>query len=308
MTTTPGTVHLQGVTAHYGRRPVVRDVTLSVPPGECVAVTGANGSGKTTLLRAILGQVRVSGRIWVDGHDVRAPGAAARRRLGYVPQQAAFWPNLTGAEAVAFVQRLRGLEADPLPVLDRVGLGAAADQRIRTYSGGMLRRLSLGMATVGEVAVLLLDEPEAGLDAEGHALLLNRMRAWRAAGVTVLLTVHATGRLPLAGLVDRCLTLDDGRLAQDVRLNGTADRRLALEWTGTAPALARLVTRWVASGLPGRPVLEEDPPRLVVDVPEQRLPQVLAGLHPLAPGVRLRIQEPGPDQWSRAANGEEAGR
>lgn len=297
----PGSVHCLGVTGYYGRRPVLRDVSVSVPAGQCLAVVGANGSGKTTFLRALLGQVRLDGEVWVDGYPVRRAGAASRRRLGYAPQQTAFWPNLTGAEVVAFVQRLRGQPADPGPVLERVGLGAAAGQRVRTYSGGMLRRLSLALATVGDPAVLLLDEPEAGLDAQGQGLILELIRGWKRAGATVILTVHGSDRAPLLRLADRLLVLREGRLARDLTLNGTVDRRITLEWLGPAAALGRLAARWRAARLPGEPARLADPTRLVVALPEQLLAQAMAALHPLEAGLRVRVREPGPDEWVRTA-------
>jgi ABC-type multidrug transport system ATPase subunit len=206
-------IELNDVSVRYGDRFALCDVTLAVAAGQRVALVGANGAGKTTLLRCLLGLVPYAGAIRIDGLDARRDGARARGRIGYVPQVPAFPAGLTAAEVVALFQELRGVAADPLPVLDGVGLGPQADKMVRTLSGGMVRRLALGVAGIGDPAVLLLDEPTSYLDRGGEAMLRDWITGAGELGRTlVVASHHLRGLEPL---VDRMILLEDGRVAAD---------------------------------------------------------------------------------------------
>lgn len=176
----------------YGSQTVVDDVSLSVPEGRCVALIGHNGAGKTTLMKLILGVIRPTrGCIEVLGHDPATAGAAFRASVGFLPENVAFYEQMTGHNMLSFFARLKktGLgEVDKL--LRRVGLTAAAGQRIKTYSKGMRQRLGLAQALIGNPRLLLLDEPTTGLDPVLRTEFFEIIRELTSAGTTVLLSSH----------------------------------------------------------------------------------------------------------------------
>src|SRR5580692_1076674 len=166
-------VEITGLTRRFGRTMAVAGVDLDAGPG-VFGLLGPNGAGKTSLLRMMATAVPpTSGRLRLLGRDPGRPGPRReiRRRLGYLPQQLGYYPGFTAAEFVEYFALLKEVPAARVPAavaaaLDRVELGAQARARLRTLSGGMLRRVGIAQAIVNEPDLLLLDEPTAGLDPE----------------------------------------------------------------------------------------------------------------------------------------------
>lgn len=191
-------------------RRILDRVSFDVARGESVALVGPNGSGKTSVLRCLLGLVPFAGRATIGGHDVAREPVAARSQVGYVPQQAAFGDARAG-EVLSFVARLRGVPRDRIPgALGDVGLEEYAGDRVRTFSGGMLQRLAIAVALLGDPPVLLLDEPSANLDEAGQGSFVDLVRRLRASGHTLLLASHR--REEVESLTDRVVRLDRGRV------------------------------------------------------------------------------------------------
>src|SRR5208282_5642094 len=207
------TVIMRGVTRRYGRRDAVCDLNLTLHAGECV---GHNGAGKTTLIKMMLGLMRPSsGSVLVLGEDPAAGAAArARRELGYLPENVALHPSMTGAETLAFYARLKGQPvAGNAALLARVGIAEAAHRRVGTYSKGMRQRLGLAQALLGSPRALLLDEPTTGLDPALRRSFYEMIRDLRRDGATVLLSSHALAELE--GQVDRVVVMNQGRKVAD---------------------------------------------------------------------------------------------
>ncbi len=188
-------VESHGLGKTYGATPVLRDVQFYLPPANGAFILGPNGSGKSTLLRIVAGLAPpTSGYVLVFGDDTRRLGARYRRRIGMVSHQSWLYPNLTARENLEFFGALYGL-VDPAAAaahwLERVGLAAAADERVRALSRGMEQRLAIARAMLPEPMLLLLDEPFAALDREGAALVVSLIKSalWR--GASVLATAHA---------------------------------------------------------------------------------------------------------------------
>jgi Cu-processing system ATP-binding protein len=219
------TIELEGVAKRYGATEAVRDVSFVLPQGSRVALVGHNGAGKTTLMKLMLGLIRPSaGRLRILGEDPAEGAAEARRRLGWLPENAQFNPALTGREVLRFLARLKGepaAAADTL--LERVGLGAASRRRIGTYSKGMRQRLGLAQALLGSPRALLLDEPTTGLDPEVRQGLYGMLEELAGGGTTVLLSSHALEELE--DRVERVVILDHGQVVADGTLEEL--RRLA---------------------------------------------------------------------------------
>jgi Cu-processing system ATP-binding protein len=211
MTTSP-TIFMESVSKRYGDSYVVRDVDLSVAPGECVAIVGHNGAGKSTLVKMALGLLTpTAGRITLLGENPAGRQAMAfRRRIGFLPENVAFSPAMTGREVLRFYARLKQV---PLGVtdhlLERVGLAGAAARRVGTYSKGMRQRLGLAQALLGEPRVLFLDEPTTGLDIESRQMFYDVMAQLRDAGATLLLSSHALSDIEQA---DRIAIMKAGRM------------------------------------------------------------------------------------------------
>jgi heme exporter protein A len=210
-------IRVVGVSKVFGLAKVLDGISLDVRAGEAVALLGANGAGKTTLLKIVATLLRPTrGTVTVAGHDVVRAPETVRPMLGVVTHGAWVYDDLTAAENLRFWATLGGLAAaaDELTAaLAGVGLERAADTRVRTFSAGMKRRLSLARVLLGQPRVLLLDEPFAGLDQRAKKWLEGRLEALKAAGAALLMVTHSFGRE--LGIADRLAMLAGGRIALD---------------------------------------------------------------------------------------------
>ena len=210
-------VRIIGVRKVFGLVAVLDSVSLDIRAGEAVALLGANGAGKTTLLKILATLLRPTrGAATIAGHDVARPPEAVRPLLGVVAHGAWVYEDLTARENLRFWATVGGLDAyadDLTAALAGVGLERVADARVRTFSAGMKRRLSLARVMLARPRVLLLDEPFAGLDQRARKWLEGRLEAMKAAGAALLMVTHSFGRE--LGIADRLAVLAGGRIALD---------------------------------------------------------------------------------------------
>jgi daunorubicin resistance ABC transporter ATP-binding subunit len=189
-------VEARGLTKHYGTTHALDGLDLVARRGRVAALLGPNGAGKTTFVRAVATLVRPDGgSLHVAGLDARREPAAVRRVIGLAGQYAAVEEAMTGRENLEMVGRLFGLDRraarrTAARVLDQLGLTGDADRLVRTYSGGMRRRLDLGASLVGSPRLLLLDEPTTGLDPRSRIALWDAIRALVVEGTDVVLTTQ----------------------------------------------------------------------------------------------------------------------
>jgi ABC-2 type transport system ATP-binding protein len=190
------TIQASGVTKCFGKTTALDGFNLVAEPGAVVALLGPNGAGKTTFVRAVATLLRLEGgELLVAGHDARREPAAVRQVIGLAGQYAAVEPAMTGRENLEMVARLfgkrpRDAQRRAAAVLEQMGLNEAADEQVKSYSGGMRRRLDLGASLVGEPRLLLLDEPTTGLDPRGRTELWDAIRGLVGLGTDVLLTTQ----------------------------------------------------------------------------------------------------------------------
>jgi ABC-2 type transport system ATP-binding protein len=207
-------IRIDRVHKRFGKIIALDGVSLTITPGERVALVGSNGSGKTTLLRALCGLLRVEGRIEVFGADVHRHPEVALRALAYLPQSA---PPLDApvAELVRAYAALRSLPlARVSAVAERLGLSleAVGKSRVRDLSGGMKQKLVASLTLATDVPVLVCDEPTASLDAAARAAFFELLDARPRDGTLILCTHRAE---EVAQRVARVITLADGRLVSD---------------------------------------------------------------------------------------------
>ena len=211
-------IEITGVNLSYGTTHVLKDVALSIRPGEFFAFLGPSGCGKTTLLRLIAGFAQAqSGQVLLDGRDV-APLPPWKRDVGMVFQSYALWPHMTVAKNVAF-----GLEERRLPraeigrrvaqALDLVGLSAYAERRPAQLSGGQQQRVAVARTIAIEPKVLLLDEPLSNLDAKMRVSVRRELRALQQRlGLTTIFVTHDQEEANT--ICDRIAVMDAGKVQQ----------------------------------------------------------------------------------------------
>lgn len=219
-------IRVQGARKVYSmlgkpKREAVSDVSITVEPGTIHGLLGPNGAGKTTTLKMLLGLVRPSaGTFEVLGADSTHP--SGRRSLGFLPEQPYFPVHLTARQAMRFYGSLAGVDArgvrEQTPkLLARVGLADAERTELSKFSRGMLQRLGIAQALLGEPVVVILDEPASGLDPVGQRDVRSLMLDLRAAGVTVLLSSHQLSEVE--AVCDRVTILNRGVVAAEGDIN-----------------------------------------------------------------------------------------
>lgn len=209
-------VVVRGLVKRFGSVVAADHVSFAVERGETVALLGPNASGKTTILRCVAGLLRPdAGSIEIDGYDLDRHYRLSRSRFAFVPQEAVFPSTLTAREVLEFHARLRGLDRERVEAALSLG-GLAGDDAKKSagaLSGGMRQRLSLAVAGLGEVGLLLLDEPTASLDPEAALAFRERAQGWRREGRALLLSTHVL--TDVEELADRVVVLVDGAVIID---------------------------------------------------------------------------------------------
>ncbi len=209
-------VEAHGLTKHYKKVRALDGLDLVANDGHVLALLGPNGAGKTTFVRSVATLLRPdSGTLQVAGVDALRHPNEVRRLIGLAGQYAAVEPTMTGRENLEMIARLFGhrahaARANADVVLERLGLGESADRRVKTYSGGMRRKLDLGASLVGAPKLLLLDEPTTGLDPRSRIELWDTIRDLVGTGTDVLLTTQYLDEADQ--LAEQIVIIDHGRV------------------------------------------------------------------------------------------------
>ena len=218
-------IEYRAFTKIYAGHTVVDALTLTVPPGSVVALLGPNGSGKTTSIKAAAGLIRP------DSGEVRVGS------FSFLPQRVSFPGALTGREVVEFYRRLRDVPAGGAErVLKFASLNGAGARAVSTYSGGMVQRLGLAVATLPAVDVLLLDEPTAALDPDGLCAFYGLVDERRRAGGAIFFSSHQLG--DIERLADRIAVIVGGKLVAEL-----SERELAARLADRGVMRVRLAAR-----------------------------------------------------------------
>jgi ABC-2 type transport system ATP-binding protein len=204
-------IRTENLTKRYGALTAVDRVDLAVEEGEIFGFLGPNGAGKSTLINVLLDFARpTTGSVEVFGIDCQERSVAARERMGVLPEGYAVYGRLTGRQHVQFAMESKGVDGDPMDVLDRVGVAEAADRPAGGYSTGMAQRLVLAMALVGQPELLILDEPTSGLDPNGAKRMREILTEENERGATVFFSSHILEQVE--SISDRVGIMHDGNL------------------------------------------------------------------------------------------------
>lgn len=211
-------IRVEELEKRYGSKRVLRGLSLSVAPGEVVALLGANGAGKTTLMRLVAGLEQPSrGEIWLGQVPLSRASHEIRRYVGMVSHAPLLYDNLSGWENLQFFARMYDL-VEPAQrietVLRAVNLWSRRHDIVRTYSRGMTQRLAIGRAVLHDPPVLLLDEPDTGLDQASAQSLADLVTLVRRSRRAVLLTTHHLERA--VDWADRLAFLADGEIVEEI--------------------------------------------------------------------------------------------
>jgi ABC-2 type transport system ATP-binding protein len=279
----------------FGDLVAVDGVGFEVGEGETYGLLGPNGAGKTTTISMICGLLeRDGGEVEVAGRPITAASVEAKAAIGYVPQELALYPDLSGLENLRFFARLYGMDAREAArradaVLELIGLSDRAKDQTREYSGGMRRRLNIGIGLLHRPQLLVLDEPTVGVDPQSRNAILESVEALGAEGLAVLYTTHymeeAERLCDRVGILDAGVLEAEGTRRELVALVGGRDRVRLVATGELGPALEAV------RHLP--PVREasvrDDGIDLLVDGARSALPALLEAVS--GAGVHLRSVE-----------------
>lgn len=198
----------------YAGRPVLENLTFTVPKGSIYTLLGSNGAGKTTTIRILTTQIPADkGEVEIEGYSVSKDPHKVREVISLTGQFSAVDEALTGKENLVLMARLRQLsspEKSAVNLLEYFGLSHAADQRVSSYSGGMKRKLDIAMSLTGHPKVIFLDEPTTGLDPQSRRSMWKLIKELQASGITIFLTTQYLEEAE--ELADRIAILDKGRI------------------------------------------------------------------------------------------------
>ncbi|MBC7248997.1 MAG: ATP-binding cassette domain-containing protein [Anaerolineae bacterium] len=209
-------IEIHDVVKKYGDRVAVNQVSFCVQKGEIFGLLGPNGAGKTTtisILAALL--LPDEGAVIIGGYDLMRETSQIKPLIGFVPQELALYPTLSAWDNLAFFGRIYGLRGTALKeriaaVLDLVGLRDRAKDAVRTFSGGMKRRLNIAAGLIHRPRILLLDEPTVGVDPQSRHFIFEHVEQLRSEGMTILYTTHYMEEAER--LCDRVAIMDEGRI------------------------------------------------------------------------------------------------
>jgi ABC-2 type transport system ATP-binding protein len=263
----------KGLVKRYGKLTAVDGVSLEVASGSCTGLLGPNGAGKTTTVSMISGLIAPdAGAVLIDGEPLAGETDQKKRKIGLVPQDLALYDELAARDNLQIFGSLYGLGRDELDraaraALDLVGLSDRARDKVKTYSGGMKRRLNLAAALLHDPDLIILDEPTVGVDPQSRSAIFDNLEALRRRGKGLLYTTHYMEEAER--LCQRIIIIDHGAVIADDDLRGL--ERLV-------PSSRTLAVDLEGEDAPWLPALRELAGVESADVAERRLRVTLADL------------------------------
>ncbi|WP_243297695.1 ABC transporter ATP-binding protein [Bacillus litorisediminis] len=209
-----GLINVQDVKKKYGKHESLKGISFSIEKGEVFGLIGPNGAGKSTLLSIMATILQpTAGTIIIDGKDVKKQAKDIRRRLGFVPQDLALWPELTVEENMIFWSKLTNPKVDKSELLghcEQVGLKEKWKTKVSALSGGMKRKLNIAVALIHQPSIIIMDEPTVGIDIQSKRDINHYIQHLAKAGKTIVYTTHDAGEI--LRMCDRIGILNQGEL------------------------------------------------------------------------------------------------
>jgi len=242
-TTGKTAIEIKGLRKDFGEVTAIEHLDLEVAEGELFGLLGPNGAGKSTAINILCGLLEpTKGTVIVGGHDVRKESKKIKELIGVCPQEMGVFPYLTGRENVEFFGNMSAVPKKELDdrverLLEKMSLSEDADRRVKTYSGGMKRRISLIMALVNEPKIAFLDEPTTGMDPQSRRAVWEFLKGISGDSKTIILTTHymeeAEYLCDRVGIIDRGRLIALGRPSDLMREHGVANlEEVFLKLTG----------------------------------------------------------------------------
>jgi ABC-2 type transport system ATP-binding protein len=209
-------IEVEKLVKKYGERVAVNEVSFSVQEGEIFGLLGPNGAGKTTTISILATLLPPDGgKVIIGGYDLAREANKIKPLIGFVPQELALYPTLSAWDNLAFFGRIYGLRGNVLKeriatALDMVGLRERAGDAVRTFSGGMKRRLNIAASLLHRPRILFLDEPTMGVDPQSRNFIFEHIEQLKAEGMTIIYTTHYMEEAER--LCDRVAIMDEGRI------------------------------------------------------------------------------------------------
>jgi ABC-2 type transport system ATP-binding protein len=288
-----------GLRKSFDELVAVDGVGFHIARGETYGLLGPNGAGKTTTISMICGLLeRDAGSVIVDGQELTTRSVGAKKAIGYVPQEIAIYPDLSARENLSFFGRMYGLGGDELKtrvdeVLETIGLADRASDKSDDFSGGMKRRLNIGIGLLHRPQLLVLDEPTVGVDPQSRNAILESVENLSTEGMAVLYTTHymeeAERLCNRVGIIDHGKVVAEGTRRELIELVGQHDR-ICVGATGDLETAAQ-----AASSLAGirEAGVAEDRIDIIADSASDVLPEVLAAIGRAGASVQsAEVDEP----------------
>ncbi|MFE3846043.1 ABC transporter ATP-binding protein [Thermoplasmatota archaeon] len=209
-------ISVKNLIKNYNGTNAVNNISFKVRKGEIFGFLGPNGAGKTTTIKSILGLVNVdSGLIKINDFDVSDSGKNAKKFIGYLPERVAFYENLSAFQNLCFIAEMKKNSKDECKILIKeFGLSNAINKKVGAFSKGMVQRLGMARALIGNPPILILDEPSGGLDPRGVVLIRSKIREMKKMGSTILVSSHILSEVQ--EICDRVCIINKGEIvAQD---------------------------------------------------------------------------------------------
>jgi ABC-2 type transport system ATP-binding protein len=299
----PAILKVHNLVKNYGDFVAVKGISFEIAEGEIFGLLGPNGAGKTTTISVLSTlYAPTSGDATVGGHSVSKEAMAVRQLIGVVPQDLAIYDDLTARENLSFWGQMYGLGGKALraridEVLEQIGLSDKANKRIKTYSGGMKRRVNIGVGLLHRPRLLFMDEPTVGIDPQSRRAILDSVLELNRQGMTVLYTTHymeeAQEISDRVGIIDHGELIALGTQAELTRQVGENDTLILHVGEGEGEAAAALAA--AIRTLPGvlKASVTDDAVTAIVPEAEELLAPAVTKANEI--GVKIRsvdIQEP----------------
>jgi ABC-2 type transport system ATP-binding protein len=241
-------ISARDIVKNYGRKPVLRGISLRADAKQITLMVGPNGAGKSTTMKVLAGLIRPnSGTAHVNGFDIVERRIAAQRSIAYLPQRPSFHPKLTCLEVLRFYAGLRGLPDSRCDaMLQLTGLGDAARLRTEKLSGGMRQLLGVAFLLLADAPVLLLDEPGLSLDPGWRKWLQQKLHFEAERGKTILVTTHLIAEWN--DVADRCLLCRDGVIERELDPRNLPDDFDEIDSSASRPEFTSIGKELIRNG------------------------------------------------------------